>query len=202
MIIDAFGKKCPQPLMMAKKEIDAGSREFGIQVDDQVAVKNLTRLAGKMKLEVSSKEVEGGFLVSFSDSSAPAEAITDEEVIEICATSSYEETTAFFIGKDFVGDGDKELGKNLMNMALYTLTEMAELPDTIVFMNSGVKLVADPESQSYEHAKKLEEFGVEVLVCGTCLNFYELGSDIGVGEVSNMYDILDRLTDVSKVITL
>ena len=69
-IIDAFGMQCPKPLVLAKKEIDAGCRELSVQVDNETAVKNLTRLGGKTGLAVAVDEIEGGWLVSFSEAGA------------------------------------------------------------------------------------------------------------------------------------
>lgn len=69
-------------------------------------------------------------------------------------------------------------------------------------MNSGVKLVAPGEEQVVESVKKLIEQGTEVLVCGTCLDYYGLKEQLSVGEVSNMYDILGRMREAAKVITL
>ena len=107
-----------------------------------------------------------------------------------------------FVGKDFVGDGDLELGRNLMKMALYTLSEAGDPPTSLLFMNAGVKLVAPGEEQVIEAVKKLEEQGTEVLVCGTCLNFFGIADKLSVGEVSNMYDILERMRESAKTITL
>lgn len=69
-------------------------------------------------------------------------------------------------------------------------------------MNAGVKLVAPGEEQVIEAVKKLEEQGTEVLVCGTCLNFFGIADKLSVGEVSNMYDILERMRESAKTITL
>ena len=73
---------------------------------------------------------------------------------------------------------------------------------SLLFMNAGVKLVAPGEEQVIEAVKKLEEQGTEVLVCGTCLNFFGIADKLSVGEVSNMYDILERMRESAKTITL
>ena len=109
---------------------------------------------------------------------------------------------AVFIGKDHVGEGDPTLGRNLMKMAIYTLAESNDVPSSVLFMNSGVKLVAGEEPQAVESCNKLIERGCEILVCGTCLNFYGITDTLEVGEVSNMYDILSRMQEAGKVITL
>ena len=107
-----------------------------------------------------------------------------------------------FVGKDHVGEGDGELGYNLMKMALYTLSESDDVPASLLFMNAGVKLVAGGEQQVVDSVRALEEKGCEVLVCGTCLDFYGCKDQLAVGEVSNMYDILGRMQEAAKVITL
>ena len=107
-----------------------------------------------------------------------------------------------FVGKDHVGAGDGELGYNLMKMALYTLSESDDVPASLLFMNAGVKLVAGGEQQVVDSVRALAEKGTEVLVCGTCLDFYGCKDQLAVGEVSNMYDILGRMQEAAKVITL
>ncbi len=202
-VIDAFGLQCPKPIMLAKKEIDAGNREVAVRVDNDTAVKNLTRLGGKTGLGVSVDEIEGGWLVTLAEGEAPASAspVSVSTGGGACPTSGgcgY----AVFVGKDRVGEGDAELGHNLMKMALYTLAESGDAPVSLLFMNSGVKLVAGGEPQVIESVNRLVEQGTEVLVCGTCLDFYGLKDRLDAGEVSNMYDILERMREAAKVITL
>ncbi len=206
-ILDGFGKACPMPLVMAKKEIDAGCHDLAVQVDNETAVKNLTRLGKKTGLAVSCDVIEGGWLITFAEGDGTVQS--DEDIAASLAEGSPDNTGgcgyAVFASKDHVGEGDQELGHNLMKMALYTLSESDKVPATLLFMNSGVKLVAGDQSQIEEivgHIKKLEERGCEVLVCGTCLDFYGITDQLGVGEVSNMYDILERMQETGKVITL
>ena len=89
-----------------------------------------------------------------------------------------------------------------MKMALYTLSESDDVPASLLFMNAGVKLVAGGEQQIIDSVNKLAERGTEVLVCGTCLDFYGVKDKLAAGEVSNMYDILGRMQEAAKVITL
>ncbi|MDN4510514.1 MULTISPECIES: sulfurtransferase-like selenium metabolism protein YedF [Gordonibacter] len=205
-IIDAFGMQCPKPLVLAKKEIDAGCRELSVQVDNETAVKNLTRLGGKTGLAVSVDEIEGGWLVSFAEGDGSAAPAPAPEAAPVAAGASCAAGGgcgyAVFVGKDHVGAGDGELGYNLMKMALYTLSESDDVPASLLFMNAGVKLVAGGEQQVVDSVRALAEKGTEVLVCGTCLDFYGYKDQLAVGEVSNMYDILGRMQEAAKVITL
>ena len=207
MLLDAFGKQCPMPLVMAKKALDEGERDVQVKVDNDTAVTNLSRLAAQRNLGFAVEDIEGGFLVKFTvgedaavapaSSSAPT-AQPAAAPVDTPAGAGY----AVFIGKDHVGEGDPQLGRNLMKMAIYTLSESDDVPAALLFMNSGVKLVAGEEPQVVESCQKLIARGCEVLVCGTCLNFYGLTEKLEVGDVSNMYDILGKMQKASKVITL
>ena len=68
-------------------------------------------------------------------------------------------------------------------------------------MNMGFILAVENE-QVVDHLKTLEQKGTEVLVCGTCLKFYNMADRLQVGTVSNMYDISERMHLADKVITL
>ena len=204
MIIDMFGKPCPMPLVAAKKELDGGARALQVRVDNDTAVKNLTRLAEKSGLSLEVRVIDGGFLVSFSesDSALPTQEAASSEVLAPRAAQQVQGSDfAVFIGADHVGEGSAELGESLMKMALYTLSQADELPTSLLFMNGGVKLVAQ-EGQAADHVREMADRGVEVLVCGTCLNFFELQDSLQVGEVSNMYDILGRMQAASRVLSL
>lgn len=202
-IIDARGLQCPKPLVLAKKEIDAGCREVAVRVDNETAVKNLTRLGDKTGLGVTVDEAEGGWLVTFADGSSDAPDVpTAFAATPVACSTAGGCGYAVFVGKDHVGEGDGDLGYNLMKMALYTLSECGDAPASLLFMNSGVKLVASGEQQVIDSVNSLIEQGTEVLVCGTCLDFYGLKEQLAIGEVSNMYDILGRMREAASVITL
>jgi selenium metabolism protein YedF len=210
MELDARGKQCPQPLVMAKKEINGGNREFSITVDNETSLKNLVRLGTKEGLTVEFEDIEGGFRISFSaqDGGAapggprPAQPASSEASSALASRTGAYSGYSVFVNKDHVGDGDPELGRNLIRMALYTLSEVDDVPVSVLFMNSGVKLPMEEEAQIVESLAKLTEKGTEVLACGACLDFYGLKERLAVGEVSNMYDILERMREVGKVITL
>lgn len=203
MIIDAFGKACPMPLVMAKKELDKGCRDLQISVDNETALANLTRLSVKYQLDITVEDIEGGYLVSFSDlgeHSAPLAPVAAAQSCNVGGSTGC--GYAVFIGKECVGEGDPVLGGNLMKMALYTFAQADVVPASLLFMNAGVTLVAGEEDQIIESIEAMMEKGTEVLVCGTCLDFYHLKDSLKIGDVSNMYDILERMHEAAKVITL
>ena len=90
-----------------------------------------------------------------------------------------------------MGDGERELGQILIKGFISTIKELDPLPEKIIFLNSGVKLATKEDIIFY--LKELEEQGVEILLCGTCVDYYELQAEVGVGEISNMFEIADNL---------
>ncbi len=199
MYIDAIGKACPMPVILAKKELDKGLKELTIIVDNKIAVENLSRLAQTRGMNVYVTEKEGNYEVDLQTSGKPAQTET-MSAPSACTSSGC--GYAVFIGKDVVGQGERELGENLMKMAIYTLSKSDEVPASLLFMNSGVKLPAGEEPQIIDSLRELEEKGCEILVCGTCLNYYGLTEKLKIGVVSNMYDILEKMQTAAKVITL
>lgn len=97
-----------------------------------------------------------------------------------------------------MGNGDDELGKILIKGFIYALSQMETHPDTILFYNGGAKLTTE-DSESLEDLKKMEEEGVEILTCGTCLKHYGLMEKLMVGKVTDMYTIAERMTGADKV---
>ncbi|VYT61720.1 sulfurtransferase-like selenium metabolism protein YedF [Clostridium tertium] len=195
-IIDARGKNCPMPVIMAKKEIDGGIKFFTVQVDNKIAVENLSKLASSQGFEVKVTEANGDFNVKFSNGC--------EECEEILAKVENRKPLgdwSIFVNKSTIGVGNEELGETLMKMFLYTISESEDYPKSILFMNDGVK-VPTLNEQAVEHLKELEKQGVELLICGACLNFYGLEDKLLVGKVSNMYEIVEQMKVASKVITL
>ena len=82
---------------------------------------------------------------------------------------------------------------------LFAVGQLPELPKTILFYNGGARLTTEG-SDSLEDLKKMEAQGVEILTCGTCLNFYGLTDKLAVGSVTNMYTIVEKLAGAGKVI--
>ncbi len=198
MRLDAIGKQCPIPVIMAKKELDAGTQELEIVVDGQTQIDNLARLGDSVGRPITSEPFEGKFLVKFADGETKK---VDGDGSEMCSLPA-NDTYAVFFNKAAVGSGSDELGLSLAKMAIFTLSESEKRPDYILFMNDGVKLTTGIEPQIVENLQTLIDKGTKVLVCGTCLNFNGLSDKIQVGTVSNMYDILGAMQSVGKVITL
>ena len=191
MRIDAGGKQCPIPVIMAKKELEAGAQDVEIIVDGPTQVGNLERLGDALGRPATSEPCGDKFLVKFANGET-----------KVGAAGSEADTYAVFFNTNAIGTNNSELGGNRAKMAIFTLSESDKVPSDVLFMNEGVKLVTGVEPQIVENLSTLIEKGTQVLVCGTCLNFYGLKDELKVGTVSNMYDILGAMQEVSKVIKL
>lgn len=194
--IDAKGKNCPMPVIMAKKEIEAGVNFFEIEVDNKIAVENLKKLAKSQGFELKVINDKNNFKVEFSNGCEEC-----QDILNKLEGKKELGNWTVFVNKETIGSGNDELGKSLMKMFMYTISESEDLPSSILFMNGGVK-VPTLNEQAIEHLKVLEGKGVELLVCGACLNFYDLEDGLAVGKISNMYDITNVMKEAEKVITI
>ena len=99
-----------------------------------------------------------------------------------------------------MGSGSEELGTALMKGFIYALTQQDQLPKTILFYNGGAYITCE-NSASLEDLKTLQAMGVEILTCGTCLNFYGITDKLQVGEVTNMYSIVEKMTQADLIVS-
>jgi len=189
--INARGKICPIPVVLAKKEVDTGIDNFTIIVDNQTAVENLKRFGTSSGYNTIVNQIGVDYEIEFIKSQDSCYSMTLQD----------NKSWAVFVGKEIIGEGDQELGSTLLKMFFYTVLQDENIPQYILFINTGVKIPVENE-QIVEHLKDLNEKGTEILVCGTCLNFYEIADKLQVGTISNMYDIVGAMKAVNKVITI
>ena len=197
--IDAKGLACPRPVILTKKELDGMSAgEVKTLVDNQVAVENLSRLATSLKLGYETEVLgENSFSVTIKKGEA-----ADTEAAEVTkASAPTGKGTIIVIQSDQMGRGDEALGKLLMKSFIYTVKETTPHPEAILFYNSGVRLTVD-DSPVLDDLKQLENLGVEIVSCGTCLDFYGLKEKLGVGIISNMYTIYEKMSGANNTITI
>lgn len=189
--IDARGQACPLPVVRAKKALSAmGEGTLEVLVDNKTAMHNLEALARALKLNATSDERgETEFAVTFAKGAdAPAAAVDAARSTPAIAPTG---GVVAVIPSQFMGSGDDELGALLMKGFVFALTQLDELPETVLLYNGGVKLACEG-SASLDDLKALAEAGVEVMSCGTCLNHYGLSEQLAVGEATNMYVIVEK----------
>lgn len=125
-------------------------------------------------------------------------AQVEKESIE-CALDCREKGMVLVLASDEMGQGDAVLGRLLMKGFVYAVTQQDKLPETVLLFNGGAKLSCQG-SDSLEDLKELEAQGVEILTCGTCLNHYGIAEKLLVGNVTNMYEIVEKMSGAEKIV--
>jgi len=198
-IVDAKGKLCPMPLIMTKKALSEIKENelLKILIDNDTSVKNVTRFLDEhgMKVHIVKVGIVSELTVSKTGIIPESVQVEDYCKIENSNTSNY--IVAF--QKNRLGDGAEDLGNILIKAFINTLPETTLKPKSLIFLNSGIFL-ALKDSLVLDALKKLEQMGIEILVCGTCLDYYHKKQELEVGIISNMYDIIERLSQTGNII--
>jgi len=194
---DCRGIPCPQPVLITKELVEQHPDELiEIRVDNEASRENVERFFKSQGWEVSIRNgADGTFFItgapgtcdiSHGQTSEPADS--DQKIL-------------VFIPTNIFGSGDHELGKALMKNFILTLGEMGTDLWRIILVNSGVRL-AVKDSPVLHALKKLEQNGVDVLVCGTCLEYFKLINEKQVGQTTNMLDIVTSMQLATKVVRI
>mgnify|MGYP000595619362 CR=1 FL=1 len=195
--IDARGLSCPAPVLQTKAALDEGQLEgVTVTVDNAAAQQNVQRFLESQGFETRIEEDGSDYLVIGSGGTVPAsqpEANAEPQtetrkIMVMCAT-------------DRMGFGDNELGLKLMVNFLRTLKEMGPELWRLVFVNNGVMLTIDG-SAVLDDLREMEDKGLTILVCGTCLEHFDLLARKRVGVTTNMLDIVTAMQLADKVISL
>ena len=193
--VNAIGDNCPIPVIKTKKAIQAleGPEVIEVLVDNEIAVQNVTKMAVSEGGEVTSEKLaEKEYKVTIKIGEAAAEGCA-------CCCEEEKENLVVVISSDRMGTGNDALGKVLINGFIFAVTQLENLPKTMLFYNGGATLTAEG-SDSLADLKNLEAQGVEIMTCGTCLDYYGLKEKLAVGSVTNMYSIVETMAGADKII--
>ena len=187
--LNCMGMACPLPVVEAKKAID--EMEDGlleIEVDNETCVQNLRRLAAKYDFTVASESIsDKEFLVKME--------VKKDHALK----GKQEDSCTVVFSSDKMGEGDEELGKNLMKSFVFALSNVDPLPTAMVFYNRGAFLTSE-NSPVLADLKNLEKAGVKIMTCGLCADYYKIKEKLGVGVISNMYEIVETQMESQKII--
>jgi selenium metabolism protein YedF len=206
--VDARGLACPQPVLLVKKAITL-NEEVTVLVDNEIAVENIRRLAAKTACGFSVTEKEGGVreiaLVRTGAMGDPPVGADAESSLP-CGGSPREGLSrkeggpvVVVLSDNRMGRGDDILGDVLIRAFIHTLVQLKPSPATIICYNAGVKL-AVKDSTVLDDLRELAQAGVDILVCGTCVNYFGLGDQIAAGRISNMYEILETMAGAARLV--
>ena len=216
--VNAIGDTCPIPVIKTKNAIKQmnGEGVVEVMVDNEIAVQNLTKMAKQKQYACRSEKLsgeeyrvvitvtkgaqeDGGQTDALAAVTFPAPSETPDA--DACIPDGRKKKKIVVIRSGKMGEGNDELGAVLMKGFIYALTELEELPETILLYNGGAPLSCG-DSDSLEDLKTLEAQGVEIMTCGTCLNYYGLTDKLAVGTVTNMYAIAEKMSEADTIICL
>jgi tRNA 2-thiouridine synthesizing protein A len=192
-IVDCRGLACPEPVITTQKALDhLQGEEIVVIVDHVFSCNNVERFARSRGYSVEVKQEDETFYLHIRKEKAEdkRESVREEGKVR---------KIVVYLNSHLLGRGDEALGSFLMKAFLKTLVELERRPERLILINSGVQLASE-DSKVLEILKALSERRVEIVCCGTCIDFYGLKDRIGVGVISNMHDILQSLLEADHVI--
>ncbi len=191
-MLDCRGLACPQPIVNTKQALDELKDEkLIVIVDNAFSCNNVERFVQSQGCSAEIKQKEHDFYIHVQKKKGGAEKSAEPE--------RKVRKVVVYIGSQYLGSGDNDLGSFLMKAFLKTLLDFETQPERLILVNSGVQLAAEG-SKALETLQMLSEKGVEVLCCGTCVDFYELKGKVKVGRISNMYEIIESMVEADRVI--
>lgn len=214
--VNAIGDTCPIPVIKTKNAIKQmnGEGVVEVMVDNEIAVQNLTKMAKQKQYACRSEKLSGEeyrVVITVTkgaqedggqtDALAAVTFLAPSETpdADACIPDGRKKKKIVVIRSGKMGEGNDELGAVLMKGFIYALTELEELPETILLYNGGAPLSCE-DSDSLEDLKTLEAQDVEIMTCGTCLNYYGLTDKLAVGTVTNMYAIAEKMSEADTII--
>ncbi len=195
--VDARGLPCPQPVIRTRQAMEAGDAVTTL-VNSENSMENVRRMAQKAGWQVQVSQEGDEYRLELARGAEPP-------ALQPLATEGKSEVLAgplvLVVPSDVMGRGPEELGGVLMRSFFHALGEVTPQPQTIILFNTAVRLACEG-STVLEDLCALEAEGIELLVCGTCLHYFQLGKQLAVGQVSNMYDIAEKMLGAGKVVNL
>lgn len=200
--VDAKGLSCPQPVILTKKALESNN-DVTVVVDNETARENVKRLASSAGCTIESIGESGGIytihILKGPDASMDKAVPVESLPCDVGGKPAQAGHNVFVISSDTMGKGDDELGTVLMKAFVHTILDLDNRPDVLILYNTGVRLAVNG-SVVLDDLKALESKGVKILVCGTCLNYFELTKEIAAGIVSNMYDIAGTMSMAGRIV--
>lgn len=225
--VNALGDVCPIPVVKTKNAIKElqGAGEVETLVDNEIAVQNLTKMANQKGYKVYSEKISSNEYRVVMQINGADQPVQEQPAAGQMAPgpglliqgqptagqmmpdqsetgrlmSGKKNNAVVVISSNKMGEGSDELGEALLKGFIFALSQQDELPSAMLFYNGGAGMTTCG-SPVLEDLKSMEEQGVEILTCGTCLNHYDLTEKLAVGSVTNMYAIAEKMTGASLIV--
>lgn len=191
MQLDCRNLNCPEPLLRTKKAL--GELKIGetleILVNDVAPRENIKRFLSKNGFEAQISQAGADTLIK----TVKTDELKDESIDDIyCNVTAPKRGKVIFLNEEQCGSGP--IGKSLLAKFLGAALSLDEKPVKVICVNNAVHITTNRGHECFEAIKKLNEAGVEILSCGSCLESYKLVDKLAIGEISNAYEIMDVLS--------
>lgn len=197
---DVRNLACPGPVLKLRSLLDDGEREIRFRVADELSRSNVTRFAASREVATAVEpEDDGSFVVTFRAGDDAAGPRPGEDEMLVCDVPTAAGPTVVQITGQTMGVGDDELGELLMRSFLKTQAQLDDRPDAVIFYNAGVRLCCEG-SLLLDDLRALETSGIEIIACGTCLNFFSLAEQLAIGRGTDMLEIAGRLAAAGRIV--
>ncbi len=208
-VVDVRGEPCPVPVVRTRKAMMKvpgveGNTDLTLTVlvSKRDQVDNVIRMAGRSGWTNEYAKASDHYQILLKAPSGPVTAVKIEPEDLVCELPVQNmRGDVAVVASETMGRGSDELGGVLIRAFLGVLKDLDRRPGTIIFYNGGVKLVIDG-SPVLAEIEELDELGIELLVCGTCLDYFGVKDRVRVGTISNMYDIATAMIDAGNAVVL
>lgn len=191
--IDVRGLPCPQPVIRTRKFLQNGPSDKALVIlDSPTARDNVSAMARSLGWAVEiRKKGEEFHLILSRQQDVPKEPSLAEKPAGsgVCIVTS-----------EFLGRGNDELGRTLIQMFFSAMLEALTVPEVLIFINSGVRLTCEG-SPVLETLEGISGRGTRIMSCGTCLDYFHLKEKLKIGEITNMYTIVEHFLGAARIIT-
>lgn len=196
-LVDARGLACPQPVVLTRTALlEPGALTVRVLVDNPVAIENVRRMATSQGWDISEQSGQGNDVELVLRRGGVDEPVPGRSAARPADRRS---STVVLLTSEVFGAGDDRLGRILMRSFIKTLKDLEPLPGMVILANAGVRLSTEG-SDLLDDLLALEAAGVEIVSCGTCLDYYGLVDALRVGTATNMYDIVTSLAAADRIV--
>ena len=200
-IVDTKGQKCPLPIIETRKALREclAGETFMVITDNNTAFSNISRFLNDNKIQFSVSEAKDIRTFTITNEKSVTLTTPSEDYCEVSEPLFPKGDYAVVISSELMGQGDDELGRRLIKSFFVALSCLDKMPSSVMFYNSGVKLTVK-DSEVIDILHEIENKGVELIICGTCVDHYKIAERISIGKLSDMFIITQKLSETGNII--
>lgn len=190
MKLDLRDLECPEPIIKVKEKLNSIKigESFEAVVNTLPPQENISRFlkTNDVPFEMSRNGKEVLFKITKNKD------IQEQDLSVYNCGLPTNATKILYLNDDRAGSG--EVGPSLLAKFLGSILNLSNKPTKIFIVNNGVKMTTDRSHPCYAVLKELEDKGIEIFTCGSCLESYKLVDKLSIGKMTNALEIMENLT--------